>query len=96
MSRDEALTAVLNAARALRQSGMVDVRLDQLYAAVDAVDAVGEPSRVVPGICQGDPECWRYADVGPTCYHHSPIAQKPHPWQAAQLRAGVFTPPEEA
>lgn len=78
--------------------------LAQLYGALGAYEAaLDEPAtpRVVPdrdraGLCQGDPECWRYADVGPTCYHHSPIAQKPHPWQQAQLRAGVFAPSEEA
>lgn len=122
MSRDEALVAVLNAARVVRATVGPGAALPadlwpafrQLAAAVDAVDAVGEtdaelvmpPARVVavyrredrdrPGLCQADPECWRTADVGSTCYHHSPMAQKPHPWQTAQLRAGVFAPPEEA
>lgn len=40
--RLDALTAIANAARAIRQTGMVDVRLDALYGALAALDAVGE------------------------------------------------------
>lgn len=84
-TRDEALTAVLNAARVLLATvdlprtsgtpyGTVAVHLlIALRNAVDAVDAVGAGEAVAPermGLCQM-PECWRYADVGVTCYHHS-------------------------
>lgn len=80
--------------------------LTQLYSAVDACDAVGdaEPEPVMPhgpvvavyqrvarpGLCQGDPECWRYADVGPTCFHHSPAAQRPRPFERVVRRDAVF------
>lgn len=145
--RTEALTAVLNAARALQAAypnplGFAGSALvQQLYAAVDAVDAVGErdteprrgPCEVCwtiawaptpdgetcehcdlvaaytrlraqvadlrgdrPGLCS-DPECWRVADLPTgTCHAHSEHAAKPHPWQTAQLRAGVLAPSEEA
>jgi hypothetical protein len=44
-----------------------------------------------PGLCQGDPECERYADLPTgTCYHHSPAAQRPRPFERAVMRAAVF------
>ena len=105
-TRDEALVAVLNAARAVREQDRGTGRitagcLAQLYSAIDAVDAVGEipalPATLMththalvasrPGLCQGDPDCWRYADVGRTCYHHSPHAQHPRPWESLRRRA---------
>lgn len=176
MSRDEALVAVLNAARALRGTDNRDMftrALGQLYAAVDAVDAVGEstdwtpeqpPYRCVcPGCTQStynparlcvscgtlgthrwcqragtddaraapecpaavplsinstqqktpnakqgherpaetarlctESDCWRYADLpSGTCHMHSEYARKPHPWECAALRSGVFAVSDE-
>ncbi len=86
MSLEEARCAVVNAARALkRQYPLLDARewarpaLEQLYAAVDAVDAVGDAEAVhVRSVFCASPECWRYADLPTgTCYHHSAWAARP-------------------
>jgi len=125
MSLDEAKTAVLNAARALRQafppgesSPVPRSSLGQLYSAVDACDAVGDAAPDAPygaqearSVAQASEvggftvrgaegrsarfcsewDCWRVADLPTgTCHHHAPIAQKPHPWEQAQMREPVF------
>lgn len=110
MSRDEALTATLNAARALRRYGCTNELLAQLYSAIDAVDSDGDADAYPapcptcadlraqlaelrgdrPGLCS-NAECFRVADLpSGTCHHHSAVAQRPHPWQRAGLRSGVF------
>ncbi len=82
MSRDEALTAVLNAARALRTSVVYpppEAALAQLYAAIDAVDAVGDATVTTTALfwC-AEPSCWRQNDTaGMYCHQHSPAAQWP-------------------
>ena len=90
MSRDEALVAVLNAARALRATWPVGVRgssitvlLSPLYAAIDAVDAVGAQEVTTTALfwCAA-PECFRVNDTaGVYCYQCSELAK------ADQVRA---------
>lgn len=79
MSLEEARCAVVNAARALRQSGMMDVRLDALYGALDALDAVGDaPIPTTTMYWCAHPECWRQNDTaGIYCYQHSRVAALP-------------------
>lgn len=79
MSRDEALTAVYNAGRALQQgcplTGVFEgapVRplLVALYAAVEAVDAGTESRERPPGLC-ADSGCWEYRWMGGRyCFAH--------------------------
>ncbi len=87
MSRDEALVAVLNAARALKAQwplgdylpGQMQPVLTQLYAAIDAVDAVGDATVTTTALfwC-AHPECWRQNDTaGMYCYQHSAQAALP-------------------
>ncbi len=93
MSRDEALVAVLNAARALRaehrERGWAGVNVvAQLFAAVDAVDAVGDDTVTTTATfwCAA-PECWRVNDTaGMYCHQHSPAAQ----WPQVRRRDAVF------
>ncbi len=86
MSRDEALVAVLNAARSLQQAfpptGFLPVprsALMQLYAAVAAVDQVGDDTVTTTALfwC-AEPSCWRQNDTaGMYCYQHSREAALP-------------------
>ncbi len=87
MSRDEALTAVLNAARALRNHSLISQRshtnvlssdLSALHAAIDAVDAVGDLPFSPDLFWCAQPECWRQNDTaGMYCYQHSREAALP-------------------
>ncbi len=88
MSRDEALVAVLNAARALRTAYPLTDRheapwavplLARLYGAIDAVDAVGDDTVTTTALfwC-AEPSCWRQNDTaGMYCYQHSREGQAP-------------------
>lgn len=78
----EALTAIANAARSVRaaaplpaalgQTPVPSAPLTQLYAALDAVEAVGPGPRADGMRLCADPECWRRIDIpGPYCWHHS-------------------------
>lgn len=88
MSLDEAKTAVVNAALGVRQSGMQDVRLDALYsalAAYEAVDGAPAPPMRPPGLCS-EPPCWRYAIVpGGTCFQCSDQATAERGWAVGPM-----------
>lgn len=56
-------------------------RLARGQPATPRVDATRER----PGLC-AVAECWRTVEVGSTCYLHSEIAQRPHPWEQARMR----------
>ena len=91
MSRDEALTAVLNAARAWRGSRghtFEPQAAAALCAAIDAVDAVGDATVTTTALfwC-AEPSCWRQNDTaGMYCHQHSPAAQ----WPQVRRRDPVF------
>jgi hypothetical protein len=103
--RDDALVAVLVAARALRASTQLAVPaeprgvvvaaplLAQLYAAIEAVDAVGAVDRVVPDSDRcADRHCWCWtvgAPVGP-CGHQEARSAA----QAAETVIGTARRPE--
>jgi hypothetical protein len=49
------------------------------------------PDQDRPGLCHGEPGCWRTPDLpGGVCHEHSEYSKKPHPWERARMRDPAF------